>query len=243
MKQLVYAILAADDLSRTEPGSGLEGAPVMFVVEGKLAAACSSVAIDLFSPSASQAIAYAQVVNRLHQQSNILPLRLGCVLTESAAVSELLRVRCLEFTSLLSKVDGCVEMGVRVLPSTVEDSYNTPNCQMASVPSGKAYLLAKQQQLTAREQRRHQASEIGSALQRACTSATVYFRADEVPADARAPFGFGFLVRRSDLSRFHEAFQSFKAKSKDRLLLTGPWPPYSFVTTLPKSKHSLSMTN
>ena len=96
--------------------------------------------------------------------------------------------------------------------------------------------------MTLREQRRCQAAEIGAALQRACASATVYFRADEVSADARTPLGFGFLVRRSDLSRFHEAFQSFKAKSNDRLLLTGPWPPYSFVTNLPKSTHSLSST-
>jgi hypothetical protein len=44
-----------------------------------------------------------------------------------------------------------------------------------------------------------------------------------------------FLVPGSAVESFRQAFRHLSATEPARLLLSGPWPPYNFVTNNPKS--------
>jgi hypothetical protein len=47
-----------------------------------------------------------------------------------------------------------------------------------------------------------------------------------------------FLVRRENVDRLRDAFRHLEHESAVKMLLTGPWPPYSFVGSLCQDGHA-----
>jgi len=115
MKHLVYCALRDVRLGRHALPPGVEGAPVFLVAEGGLAAACSVAPDGCATPTVPRATAYAWVVGALHAVTAVLPFRYGNFLDSSERVLNLLRVHRAEFLQSLEEVEGCDEMGLRIL--------------------------------------------------------------------------------------------------------------------------------
>jgi len=115
MKHLVYCALRDVRPWRHALPTGVEGAPVFLVAEGGLAAACSVAPDGCATPTVSRATAYAWVVGALHVVTAVLPFRYGNFLDSSERVLNLLRVHRAEFLQFLEEVQGCDEMGLRIL--------------------------------------------------------------------------------------------------------------------------------
>ena len=116
MKHLVYCVLRdARGPMRCILPAGVEEAQVLLVAEGGLAAAYSVAPDGCATPTVPRATAYAWVVGALHAVAAVLPFRYGNFLDSSARVLNLLRVHREEFLQSLEEVEGCEEMGLRIL--------------------------------------------------------------------------------------------------------------------------------
>lgn len=135
----------------------------------------------------------------------VLPARFGTIANSEREILEMLEAREAEFAGALDHVRGAVEIAVHL---DVPASSTSP--APANEVSGRAYmygLLSRQRdQDTAAEQ-------VDSAV-------------GQIARDSRArtPTSRAYLV-----SRQHVA--EFVARTKALgLRISGPWPPYSFVT-------------
>ncbi|MCX6916003.1 MAG: hypothetical protein NT167_23660, partial [Verrucomicrobia bacterium] len=71
MKQLVYAVLATQDVPRAGAVCELQGHPLVFVAEGPLTAACSAAIQSPAVPGMPQLLAFAQLVQELFSQATV----------------------------------------------------------------------------------------------------------------------------------------------------------------------------
>jgi hypothetical protein len=236
MKRLVYGIgLASGDWQRPLP-LGPQRSAVDLVCEGELAAAFSGVVDSSVSPATPFLVAYAQVIAQLHRRGAILPMRYGCLLEGDASIRDLLRARRSEFLKALAEVDGCDEFGLRVLfdekaRPTQTSAYSTARSLSALSPSrgaGATYLAERNKRYAEKDLRRDYAADeaerCGAAFEK------LFVRCERDPdADTASMASLHFLVRRENHSRFQTAFRELQQASRDRFLMTGPWPPYHFA--------------
>lgn len=220
--QLLYAIRHARTELPALPLLGPDGEAVQLLREGRLAAVCAP--CQPAPTSVTGLMAYAEVIDSLFGQGDLLPLRHGCWL-EEADVRDLLRNRQKEFLASLAGLTDCLEMGVRLIPAS------TPPPAPPSTPnlSGTAYLVARWAQFAIDDARKQLACRLKAAFQEVFGS--VIQRLDvEAPRSEGEPFALHLLLQRGQRSRFEEAFVRWQKRRPERMILTGPWPPYHFAS-------------
>ena len=229
MKCLPHCIMREWNLAGDALPLGVAGEPVSLAAEAGLVAAFSPAPDSCATPTLSLAAGHAQVVAAFHKIRTVLPLRYGRPLDSEARLVELLRERREEFQASLDTLDGCVEMGVRVL---VLASAQPPakNARHAAAPSsGKAYLARREAQYADTDRRRAQAVEVAAGTRRAFEGLFEKWRCGLSGANGGLLLSLNFLVRRQNLARFRQTFGRLQRTPAHKLLLTGPWPPYSFA--------------
>jgi len=115
---LVYCV--CETPLEPQPGEirGVDGQPVYLIDDEGLCAVVS----DLRHPAGalaadvSRILDFEKVVEAFHRARTVLPFRFGCVLDGEMRVKEALRARRGEYQAFLGRLNGCVEMGVRLLP-------------------------------------------------------------------------------------------------------------------------------
>lgn len=247
MSLLLYAIAVAGSRQATrlmpELPSGVGGAPTRLIEANGLGAAASRVEPPDLTPSVERALAYARVVEALHADRTVLPLRYGCVLDQESDVMKLLCTQGRAYAERLQGLDGCVEMGVRVLAAK-EGSGGTGNSGVESVAGprdlygfvpGMAYLIRRR---AVHAERERNAQEGAAFVPPLCAAlAGLFVKCQVEHGAALGPRSFlcvpllslHFLVERDGLPSFLAAARRIDFIDGARLLLSGPWPPYNFA--------------
>jgi hypothetical protein len=222
MKRLAFAI------ARDRPGGFTTGGVIRHGSQG-LAILHGPAPVDVPAPGLETLQAYAAMVASIHDRETILPLRFGSILESDAEIDAWLRVHAEAWRAALDEVDGCDEMGLRVLIDTpVETSVTLP--EITSDRPGTSYLKALKARRDVSERVLAEASRLAGWLSEALAST---FRQSliENPGPGRERLlSLSYLVPRADRERFREGVEQLRANCPARLLLTGPWPPYSFAT-------------
>ncbi len=221
---------------------GINGEPVSLAAGEGLAAAFSLVSEREAAPSVERATAFARVVDAFHNAGTVLPLRYGCLLDTPGQVAQLLQDRRAEFLAALSRLDGCLEMGIRVLLPEADargkgDGSLSPerpaSCFAEKTPvpfsSGRGYLALRGAYYAAREGADRQAADVAASARAALDGLYRETRLEPPTASRMRVLSLCFLVRREHLAAFRAAFAQFEAQCRQRVMLTGPWPPYSFA--------------
>ncbi len=237
MKHLVYGIFWSRDTLQAAQAAGGDGTPLATVSAGPLAAAWSPAGPSQSAgavPSVSDLMAYAGVVEALFQRVTVLPMRYGYWLDREEELRQLLSRNSISLQEGLRRVEGCVEMGLRVLPAEPDgeiaaDQPASASPAISAASAGLAYLAQRRRRFDGHDRSRRVFEQ---AVQR-CGLAFAGWSIDSVAEPPPAgPGGSGslcFLVSRAALAGFRQAFAQLQEDSPDRLLLTGPWPPYSFA--------------
>jgi hypothetical protein len=219
---------------------GVGGRPVYQVAHRRLSAAISQVDSTDLAADLPRVRAYERVVLSCHRQGAIIPMRYGCVLPRESEVIQLLDEHSRQYEDLLQELEGCVEMGLRVLlasgpwvaaaPEGSREVAGPPPPEAAPSRPGLAYLLARKAHF-AQEDRWTQ--EYRQAAERYLAQFSGLFAKakTEGPSPRLPLLSLYFLVPRRAVASFRQAFRHLAAAESARLLLSGPWPPYNFVTS------------
>ena len=168
------------------------------------------------APQNEEAIlAHAQVVQALGEANDaVLPARFATGVESDDALRAGVAGKREQIVAALERVDGCVELGVRVLrPDGGADSRPT---------TGAEYMRRRLEQVGRAQALGRDIHQTLAGLARESTSRVVA-RDDLVLTAA-------YLLPRATVEQFRSALQVVEAEHRDvTLVLTGPWPPYSFA--------------
>lgn len=115
MKYLLYCIFHSRKRQITDNLTGVDDQPVVQVSNNGLFAAVSRITREDLKPDVPLIMAYKKVIDLFHRERTVIPIRYGCLLEEKKQVAQLLEKNRMQYETLLKKLDGCVEMGIRVL--------------------------------------------------------------------------------------------------------------------------------
>jgi hypothetical protein len=196
---------------------GLGGATLRALEHGGLAAVYSRHRALRPAPLPKLVLHHERVVEGIMATGAVLPLRFGTQLEHEEQLAALLAARHDELMRSLARVRGKTELGVRVI------ALRPPSRRQADEASGREYLLAR-----VRAHRRHQQAihDVHAALGALSEASCI-----REPGTAPAILVAAYLVDSERVAEFRrQADQLAGRPPGTRMIVTGPWPPYSFAT-------------
>jgi hypothetical protein len=192
------------------------------VVPGDGVAAVVSREEPAAQPGVTALLAYERVVQSLHERQTVLPLRYGCWLESEAEIVRLLNERRPEYEALLIRLGGMTEMGIRLL---------LPARPVASFPlsTGASYLAALRRRYSAGKTLTIEEDEQAGRIVSPLASLVVDQRREAAPSRQGCMISLALLVPKTSVEEFRRQTRAIACRDGAKLLLTGPWPPYSFV--------------
>ncbi len=234
-----YAILPRETPIPAEL-TGWDNAPLSSVPWRALAAAVSPVEAATLPPTPAHLLRHETVVEALCQAGPALPVRFGTILADQAAVAQALAGQYEVLRADLARVGTQVELGLTILwrtpPEQAERVSDRQTHEPAYAPAssppgpGTRYLRARLAQYQREAAQQNQVSTLIAALEQAVHPSTLEQRYQTLPAP-RLAVRAAYLVRRAQVQDFQQAVDKLRQQRPDlRWLISGPWPPYSFVT-------------
>ncbi|MER6119487.1 GvpL/GvpF family gas vesicle protein [Streptomyces sp. NPDC001743] len=231
---------------------GVDGRPLRPVGGGGLCALVSAVPADTFSDGglAAQmedldrleavARAHHAVVDAAFAETSVLPMRLATVYLDDARVADMLVRQRREFQELLGRLEGQVELGVKVYADPRAAAAPEPSAgASAGAGAGRAYLRQRRAQQHSSQDAYRTASALAArAAQVAESHATA--RAVHRPQQGQLASRPGvnvaneaYLVPREHTERLRQELSTLADGAPGvSVEVTGPWAPYSFATAL-----------
>ena len=197
--------------------AGVDGSTLRRVQVGGIDAVVSDVDGDGASPAEAEILAHAQVVEALSKLNEaVLPARFERAHADEEALTQAVGARDGQLQQALARVDGCVEIGLRVLRAgaqPIDESERT----------GREYLLARRDEVRAAE-------TVASALRQTLDPMAPASEL-RVLATSQAVLTGAFLVPRERLNAFTESIERIGRDQPGlTFVCTDPWPAYSFAT-------------
>ncbi|MFJ1748363.1 GvpL/GvpF family gas vesicle protein [Streptomyces sp. NPDC088116] len=266
----VYAIGRSDTLLRTEAPrlTGLGGGDLRTVCDGGLAALVSSVPADEFGTEGMKAqmedLERLEMIARSHHAvveaacgaTTALPMRLATVYLDDTRVAAMLQEGGQRFGELLARLEGHVEMGVKVYAdprATAVTTRPAPAATDRQESPGRAYLRRRREQRRGHQDAYRAAGSVAAQVP-GRVGALVRARVAHRPQQGELASGAGenianeaYLVPVGHVDAFRAALNGLTADGASgvRVEVTGPWAPYSFATpesipeSIPESTPSL----
>lgn len=222
-------------------GEGLRGCALRLVLAGELAAVVSDwpqATVNRSSDTVDPELVWQHehVIERIMAGCAVLPVRFGAVLAGDERVAAVLAERQAVLLADLAHVDGCVELGLRVLwdppPAGGAVAVTSPagGLQDRPLTPGMQYLRRRSAEEQMREAVRRQGETLANELIRSLGSGAVDTRQSVLQTE-RMLLAAAFLVRRAEVNGFLAAVERLRAQySQLAFLCSGPWPPYHFMS-------------
>lgn len=244
-EQVLYAYaLARAGLPLPEDLPALtDGARVRQVPEGELALLVSPVApeqlqVDQDDLSEEGRLAtlvrgHDAVLRAAAELGPVLPLRFGTVVPSEEAARRLLREHADAAAEQLARVEGAREWGVRLVRVLADEPQPAGPTPRREGMSGTEYLSARRAALTASERAEQDAAGAAERLERTLAPhVTDTVRRGGNPGSSLL-LDVAALVPRGHEAGLTSAIEALGQELRRDGLdveLTGPWPPYSFVS-------------
>ena len=232
----VYAIFGGE--TQLPPALlGLGGAPVTAVEWYDLAAAASCLEDTPLRPTSEHILRHEAVVEAVRRAGPALPVRFGTLLAGQGAVQRALKEHYASLLADLARLGDKVELGLTVLwngaeggaGATIEDA-GAHDSRLVGTGPGTRYLRARLAEHRWIARWEFRAKTLAQAIHEAlkCRASESHYTLLPAP---RLLLRGAYLVQPAGVGAFREAFEAVRrAQPELRFLLSGPWPPYSFVT-------------
>ena len=227
----LYAYCVAEDLEAlNESVTGVAGKAVrMFKVEG-ITLLVSDYDVASLPVTRENALAHAAVVRSVLDQTTPLPFRFGMLATEQQ-LQRFVTTNRLALAGKLAHVRGCVEMNLKIMwNSTAETAVPSPDDDLAAGP-GTAFLKEKRRELLGDEQKLTQIAEVSSLLREPFGGGLI--KDEQIvlrPSQTAVVAAVAHLIDSGAIEQYRTNVSELLKNRPDlRILLSGPWPPYSFA--------------
>jgi hypothetical protein len=161
--------------------------------------------------SRDSVLRHAEVVEELMTCSAaVLPAQLGGAFRDEDELMAAVRAQAPQLERGLERVRGCVEFGLRAIPSE--------RGGVLDAPSGTDYMRARLEEVRRGDRLVAQLHEPLALLAR---EVTLRQHGSELSA--------AYLVARQDAAAFQRAVARLERSPEATVVCTGPWPPYSFA--------------
>jgi len=250
MAYLIYCVFRTPEYLDLEFPPGVHDQPVILVSCNGHSAAISTATRSELAIDLPIILSYGRVIESLHRDRTVIPIRFGCAVDEKEDVIRFLTNRHNQHEVLLRELFDCVEMGVRILipdptesvpQSAIHDhgapARFTPSDIMRAHPvaPGRAFLVARKVHYEREGRLTEEITTVFQDLRKALEGLFTKCK-QEWPTSAvlTSPdrsllISFYFLVPRKSLDLFCQTFQHIYSTESTKILLSGPWPPYNFV--------------
>jgi hypothetical protein len=236
----IYAIVARDSAVPAKL-AGFGGHPVELIPHGNLAAAASVVDPAELQPSTGSVLKHEEVVERLGETVPLLPVRFGTAFADKDDVVTVLSKQHNTLLADLHRLGDKAEFGLTVLwPEAGSDGETegsaghqkpVPSTALGTPGPGTRYLQKRLAEQRHDENLRARAQELSDLLEADLAPFALDSRRTILPTP-RIAIRAAYLLHPSNMEAYHEAFERSRETHPElRFLLTGPWPPYSFVST------------
>jgi Gas vesicle synthesis protein GvpL/GvpF len=234
----VYCIIKSErPLSFGPLGMGTDPAEVHTIHFQDIAAVVSNTPMVVQDPTRDNVLAHQRVNETVMQHHTVIPMSFGTVFKTDHDIMELLRSAYDAFSDVLSKMQGKVEFGLKVLWDRdqiireIEEEDEDIRRLKGEISSqkGSTYFARMQygRMIDAALQARseHYVTEIFQALR----DVSVASRSNK-PIGDRMIMNAAFLVARHAETAFDSRVKDIGMRyDKLTFKYTGPWPPYNFV--------------
>lgn len=248
----VYGIVGPATAAVMPGTAGVAGAEVTTLGAGPIHALVSEVALDdvgavdlehrIAEPGwlEDRVRAHDRVLHEALAAGPVIPLRFATVLPTPDDVLALLDRHARQLTATLERLDGCQEWGVKILAgpgaaASLTGAADDVDAGIVSAP-GRAYLQRRTRERDAAEEARRAFDALADAcherLVAGAEAATALPVRDEDGA-ATVVLNAAYLVADHRLADFELAVAELHERNRIHdvtVELTGPWPPYSFVS-------------
>lgn len=189
---------------------------------------------DFLSPDVASLQAFASTIEAWHARETVLPLRFGSMFETEAELVAMLVARSDEWRGRLDEVEGCEEMGLRVLLEAGQPvSQPSPVSRAPGEKLGLAYLANRRRELLLRDAAEGEATLVVSRIDEAFRG-LYRRRVVEGPSPGRDRLlSLVYLVPKTELDAFRQKARRLIDGEVARILTTGPWPPYHFAALDP----------
>lgn len=176
------------------------------------------------------ALAHASVVEYFFRRAPVIPLKIFTLFSADARVQQHLQSRRTRLHKLFAELRGLEEWGVRIITRNVEVE------STKAVTGGRDYLRVKKRLADQSTTPPRTSVKEANAALKALGRRASKIRKDVFPPPARGrPFvaGGSFLVKakhRTEWKKEVLRLTAALAKRGHRLEVSGPWPPYHFVS-------------
>lgn len=213
---MIHVYGFVQELDALPPLAGLDNAPLERRRLGGLELVVSRLkGLPAAEASQEAVLRHAQVVEELMSRSRaILPAQFGRAFGAEDELAAAVKTKAGELERGLSRVDGCVEFGLRVVGPG--QARTTP-----AVSSGTEYMRTR---LGETKRRDRLVDELHEPLARLARSTVL----DRV--GSRGLLEAAYLVPKASARAFRDAVARLEiAHPELTVVCTGPWPPYSFA--------------
>jgi hypothetical protein len=226
----LYCLLRA----KREPPAGLRGiggALVRAVDAGGVGAWVSETASTPIAPSPAYAREHDRVVRAALEHETPLPARFGQIVADEMALAEIVSSRRSAFESALDKVEGMVEMTVRMLSESDTLDATGPSAATESGTEGRGRGYLERVAAVHRQERNVLAQN--EIVRERVSSAVRGLVRDERFAGATVGSSMvtlSHLVPRENIDEYRSALLVLRNDQPAlAIMVSGPWAPYSFT--------------
>jgi hypothetical protein len=241
----VYAIVRRDASLPTTVSVGA-ATELAMVPCGELAAVTRRMAAEEPRLTMDAVLHHELVVEAVREQVPALPVRFGTVFRNARSLASALAERYEPLAADLHRLGDKAELSLTALwsaPTLGAGPVDAPRKETAVVGdrAGANYLRARAAELRRDEALEERARSFAQKLDEALGAFAIERRVTLVPTP-RVAIRTAYLIDPARADAFRMAFDAMRLDLRElRMLLTGPWPPYSFAA--PSGSEGLAATH
>lgn len=206
--------------------AGLQGSPVSRLSAGAVDVWVSR--MDKPQPGVALLQEHNAVVEAaVTEQVTPVPLRFGQWLEDEAALLSALEEKAELYHAKLLEFAGCLEFGLRFLDP--ERKTEARDVHPSAATTGTAYMQALAAGREAEQKRQALARQVQQRVQQVLGDLTRAGQEEDLKTP-QAVLTLSHLVARVHFDEYRACARQLRAEFPElRLLVSGPWPPYSFA--------------
>lgn len=172
------------------------------------------------------------VVEAVRAMGPALPVRFGTVFSDARSVASALADRYAPLEADLDRLGNKAEMSLTALWSGMRGvGCGVPSVEPGARGAGAHYLRTRAAELQRDDELKEKARAGAEKVNDVLSGLAVEARVSLVPTP-RIALRVSYLIDPARARDFQAAFDAARLEQPEfRMLLTGPWPPYSFATT------------